>query len=193
MRFSRTAAPGGMVALVIGGLPIPGSANEQISGLSPNTKACRPPSNCGTRGALRRQGELPRGMDGDALSTCTVTLGAHGVKLQVSPPGTPGVPSSIEMGLNGVKMLASAPKSMVQVVETKDFGTVGCSTTKASIAMGKEPATSMFSTACFVVQRRIPHPHADRRRSQTRQLRCRQVARRAGRREEEISGERASR
>lgn len=44
---------------------------------------------------------VPRGLEMEGNSICTVSLAQHMLKLLVSPPGTEGVPTSIKMGLEG--------------------------------------------------------------------------------------------
>ena len=65
------------------------------------------------------------------FSTCNLTIGTHVVRLQVAPPGTPGLATSIAMGPNGAKMMFgdAGSKNLIQLGEIKDFGNVDCYTT----------------------------------------------------------------
>src|SRR5262245_7406886 len=76
-------------------------------GLTTATKACRLMPNAELEAHFgAKPKSTPRGMDGDGLSTCTATFSATNLaKLEVSPPGTAGVPTSIEMGLAGARMI----------------------------------------------------------------------------------------
>jgi hypothetical protein len=96
----------------------------------------------------------PSGINGASLSTCNVMIGGHPVKLQVSPPGAVGVPTSVQTGLlAGTAMLKDAKKGPLQLIETKDFGKVGCFTTKASSDLaGAKAQKPIYATTCFVVE-----------------------------------------
>jgi hypothetical protein len=92
----------------------------------------------------------PQGMDGDS-SVCTVNIGSVAIKLQSSPPGAAGVPTSIQQGLLGARMmLGEAGQS--PSANTRDFGKVGCLSMKMKTAFGGKPlAKALLTTSCFLV------------------------------------------
>ena len=93
----------------------------------------------------------PHGSDGDS-SICTVNIGGLAVKLQSAPPGTAGVPTSIQQGLIGARMMLGAAKQ-ARRTNTKDFGKVGCLSMKMVKAFdGKPLAKPLLTTSCFLVE-----------------------------------------
>ncbi len=87
------------------------------------------------------------GTDGDSLSICTVTFGANTARLESALRGTAGLPTSIPMGLEGVKAMLTGSKGL-HLVETKDFGRVDCYSTKLSGVGGSSEV--FYSTVCFI-------------------------------------------
>jgi hypothetical protein len=93
----------------------------------------------------------PYGADGES-SVCTANIGGLAIKLQSSPPGTAGVPTSIQQGLVGFRMmLAEAGQS--PETNTRDFGNVGCMSLKMTKGFdGKLLAKPLFTASCFLVE-----------------------------------------
>ncbi len=93
----------------------------------------------------------PRGMDGE-YSICMVNIGGLAVKLQSSPPGAAGVPTTIAQGLMGARlMLAEARQS--SRTNTMDFGDVGCLSMKMKKGFDDKPlARPLLATSCFLVE-----------------------------------------
>jgi hypothetical protein len=93
----------------------------------------------------------PNGTDGET-STCTVNIGSLAVKLQSAPQGTSGVPSSIQQGLMGARMMLAGAKQAPET-NTKDFGKVGCLSMKMTKGFdGKPLAKPLLTTSCFLVE-----------------------------------------
>src|SRR5262245_2023810 len=138
-----------MPITLLTGIAVALAAAVQVPGLSSDTKACRLMPNAELEAHFgAKPKSAPRGMDGDGLSTCTATVSAKNLdKLEVSPPGQVGVPTSIEMGLGAARMILGSNKGPLQLIDAKDFGNVGCFSSKATV----KPQPPVFSTACFVV------------------------------------------
>lgn len=93
----------------------------------------------------------PRGTDGSALSICTVTIAGQAVKVSSSPPGTAGVPSSVQQGLAAMQGITSSSKDGPKP-EAKDYGDVGCARITTTTGFDKKPlAKPIYSTSCFQV------------------------------------------
>jgi hypothetical protein len=93
------------------------------------------------------------GMDGEGMSICTVNIGKQVVKVQSAPPGTPGLPTSLQVALGSVTMMLGSTKG-VENLGTKDFGKVGCATMKATgagLGIGPKDQPPVYTTTCFVV------------------------------------------
>jgi hypothetical protein len=100
---------------------------------------------------------VPGGLQlpGQADSTCGVNLARTTIKLQAAPPGTEGVPTSIQMGLAGAMLLSgdAGKDHMWSKPETKDLGNVGCIKVSMQQGFGGKPlATPIPSATCFLVQ-----------------------------------------
>lgn len=94
----------------------------------------------------------PRGSDGQALSQCTVTINGRLVKIQSAPPGTPGLPTTVQQGLKAIDAIATDAKLGGKSVptESRDFGSVGCGTQTLTGLQGMK--SSFYSTTCFRFQ-----------------------------------------
>jgi hypothetical protein len=93
----------------------------------------------------------PHGFDGEP-SVCTANIGGLAIKLQSAPAGTEGVPTSIQQGLMGARlMLGEARQS--PGANTKDFGNIGCLRMKMTKAFdGKPLARALLTSSCFLVE-----------------------------------------
>ncbi len=93
----------------------------------------------------------PHGIDGES-SICSANIGGYAIKLQSAAPGTPGVPTSISLGLAGARMMLGQAKQKPDE-NTKDFGNVGCMSMKMTRGFdGKPLAKRLFTTSCFLVE-----------------------------------------
>jgi hypothetical protein len=93
----------------------------------------------------------PHGVDGES-SVCTVNIGGLAIKLQSAPPGTNGVPASIQQGLVGARMMLGQARQSPQT-NTKDFGKVGCLSMKMTKGFDGKPLVKPLLTAsCFLVE-----------------------------------------
>jgi hypothetical protein len=87
-------------------------------------------------------------MDSESLSTCTVTVNGRVAKLQSSPPGTVGVPRSIQEGFMGLSML-----SKMGEIQTKDYGKIGCGTVSITKDLDRKTLVKpLYSTTCFLIE-----------------------------------------
>ena len=93
----------------------------------------------------------PHGFDGDS-SVCTVNIGGLAIKLQSAVPGTAGLPTSIQQGLAGARMMLGAARQSAGT-KTRDFGKVGCMNLKMTKGFdGKALAKPLLTTSCFLVE-----------------------------------------
>lgn len=94
-----------------------------------------------------------RGVDGGALSICRVMVGEYEVRLSSSPPGTPGIPTSIQQGFLGITMVGKGEANAFGTPpETKDFGNVGCVRLKFTKDLaGRALPKPNFVTTCFLI------------------------------------------
>ena len=93
----------------------------------------------------------PHGFDGDS-SVCTVNIGGLAIKLQSAVPGTAGLPTSIQQGLVGARMMLGAARQSARA-KTRDFGKVGCMNLKMTKGFdGKALARPLLTTSCFLVE-----------------------------------------
>ena len=93
----------------------------------------------------------PHGFDGDS-SVCTVNIGGLAIKLQSAAPGTAGVPTSIQQGLVGARMMLGVARQSTGT-KTRDFGKVGCMNLKMTRGFdGKPLARPLLTTSCFLVE-----------------------------------------
>jgi hypothetical protein len=93
----------------------------------------------------------PHGFDG-ASSVCTVNIGGLAIKLQSAPPGTEGVPTSIQQGLMGARFMLGEARQSAEA-NTRDFGNIGCLRMKMKKAFdGKPLAKPLLTSSCFLVE-----------------------------------------
>ena len=93
----------------------------------------------------------PHGFDGDS-SICTVNIGRLAIKLQSATPEAAGLPTSIQQGLAGARMMLGAAKQSAATM-TRDFGKVGCMNLKMTKGFdGKALAKPLFTTSCFQIE-----------------------------------------
>jgi hypothetical protein len=93
----------------------------------------------------------PHGTDGES-SVCTANIGGLAIKLQSAPPGTTGVPTSIQQGLMGARLMLGEAKQSAEA-NTKDYGKVGCLSMKMTKGFdGKPLAKPLLTTSCFLVE-----------------------------------------
>jgi hypothetical protein len=91
----------------------------------------------------------PNGIDGDS-SVCTANIGGLAIKLQSAPPGTAGVPTSIQQGLMGARLMLGEAR---QSPATKDYGKIGCLSMKMTKGFdGKPLAKPLLTVSCFLVE-----------------------------------------
>ncbi len=93
----------------------------------------------------------PHGIDGEP-SICTVNIKGLAVKVQSAAPGAAGLPTSIQQGLLGARLMLTEAKQSPRK-NTKDFGKVGCLRMKIKAGFdGKPLAKPLLSTSCFMVE-----------------------------------------
>jgi hypothetical protein len=93
----------------------------------------------------------PHGFDGES-SVCTANIGGLAIKLQSAPPGTEGVPTSIQQGLMGARLMLGEARQSAKA-NTKDFGNIGCLRMKMKKAFGGKPlAKPLLTSSCFLVE-----------------------------------------
>jgi hypothetical protein len=93
----------------------------------------------------------PHGSDGES-SVCTVNIGGLAIKLQSAPPGTIGLPTSIQQALVGARMMSGAAKQSPET-KTRDFGKIACLGMKMTKGFdGKPLAKPLFTASCFLVE-----------------------------------------
>jgi hypothetical protein len=93
----------------------------------------------------------PHGFDGDS-SVCTVNIGGLAIKLQTAVPGTAGLPTSIQQGLVGARMMLGAARQSAGT-KTRDFGKIGCLNLKMTKGFdGRALAQPLLTTSCFLVE-----------------------------------------
>jgi hypothetical protein len=117
----------------------------------PGAKACQLMPTSDLEASYSGKVTNPHGSDGDS-STCTVNIGGVAVKLQSTAPGMGGVPTSIEQGLMGARMMLGVAKQSPKT-NTKDFGRIGCLSIKMKKGFdGKPLAKPLLTTSCFLVE-----------------------------------------
>jgi len=122
--------------------------SAQVPGLNPNAKACALLPTAALEAAYGGKAGTPHGTDGESLSICSVTVNSRVAKLQSSPPGTVGVPRSIQEGFMGLSMLAKMGE-----IQTKDCGKIGCGTVTMAKDLDRKPlAKPLYSTTCFLIE-----------------------------------------
>jgi len=147
----RQTATTAILAIALAFVAGPHSLAAQTSPYyGPNAKACKlmPSSDLE---ASYGQVTNPHGIDGDS-SVCTVNIGGLAIKLQSAPPGTAGVPTSIQQGLAGARLMLGEAKQSPET-STKDFGRVGCLSLKMTKGFdGKPLAKPLLTSSCFLVE-----------------------------------------
>jgi hypothetical protein len=117
----------------------------------PNAKACKLMPTSDLEASFGGKVTNPHGFDGDS-SVCTVNIGGLAIKLQSAPPGTTGVPNSIQQGLMGARLMLGEAKQSPES-NTKDYGKVGCLGMKMTKGFdGKALAKPLLTTSCFLVE-----------------------------------------
>jgi hypothetical protein len=115
----------------------------------PNAQACKVMPTADLEATYGGKVTNPHSMDRDS-SICTVNIGGLAVKLQSAPPGTGGLPTSVQQGLRGARMMLGEAK---QETNTRDFGKVGCLSMKMTKGFdGKPLAKPLFTASCFLVE-----------------------------------------
>jgi hypothetical protein len=117
----------------------------------PNAKACQLMPTSDLEASFGGRVTNPHGFDGDS-SVCTVNIGGLAIKLQSAPPGTAGVPTSIQQGLAGARLMLGEARQSPET-NTKDYGKVGCLSMKMTKGFdGKPLAKPLLTTSCFLVE-----------------------------------------
>jgi hypothetical protein len=121
--------------------------SAQVPGLNPNAKACALLPTAALEAAYGGKAGTPHGTDGESLSICSVTVNSRVAKLQSSPPGTVGVPRSIQEGFMGLSMLAKMGEFRPKITERS---AAGLTMTKD---LDRKPlAKPLYSTTCFLIE-----------------------------------------
>jgi hypothetical protein len=116
----------------------------------PEAKACKLMPTADLEARFGGTVTNPQGSDGDS-SICTVNIHGLAIKLESAPPGMAGVPTSVQQGLQGARMMLGEAKQSPQT-NIKDFGKVGCLNMKMTKAFDGKPLTKpLLSTSCFLV------------------------------------------
>jgi hypothetical protein len=117
----------------------------------PNARACKLMPTPDLEASFGGKVTHPHGMDGDS-SVCAVNIGGLAIKLQSAPPGTAAVPTSIQQGLMGARlMLGEARQS--PATNTRDYGKIGCLSMKMTKGFdGKPLAKPLLTVSCFLVE-----------------------------------------
>ena len=110
---------------------------------SSKSRACGQLPIAALESALGAKAGAPAGSDQDKFSSCRVTVGGANVKLEYHQAGQPGLPSDVKMGLAGATAMMSGGD--IKLIESKDFGDIGC--LQAAIAVG---AKGIVETSCFM-------------------------------------------
>ncbi len=117
----------------------------------PNAKACKLMPTSDLEASFGGKVTHPQGFDGDS-SVCTVNIGGLAIKLQSAPPGTAGVPTSIQQGLMGARLMLGEARQSPEA-NTRDYGKVGCLSMKMTKGFdGKPLAKPLLTTSCFLVE-----------------------------------------
>jgi hypothetical protein len=109
---------------------------------SDNSQACRQLPMAALESALGAKPGKPTGSDRDKFSSCRVMVGTANVNLEYHQPGQPGLPFDVKTGIAGAtEMLAS---SDAKILESKDFGNIGCLRSTLSFGGSKSYVTTCF-------------------------------------------------
>lgn len=85
------------------------------------------------------------GSDDSILSVCAANFGSFVAKLESGPHDPAALPPNIAAGLMGVKAMLGSSKQL-QLLDTHDFGRVGCYKTKVSFG-----GETIYSTVCLMM------------------------------------------
>jgi hypothetical protein len=145
---ATTAIVAAAFVLIVG----PRSPAAQVSPTSAaDTKPCKLMPTPDLEAAYGGKVTNPHGLDGDS-SVCTVNIGGLAIRLQSAAPGTTGVPTSIQQGLVGARMMLGAAKQSA-ATKTRDFEKLGCLNLKMTKGFnGKALARPLLTTSCFLVE-----------------------------------------
>jgi hypothetical protein len=117
----------------------------------PNAKACKLMPTPDLEATFGGKITNPNGIDGDS-SVCTANIGGLAIKLQSAPPGTAGVPTSIQQGLMGARLLLGEGRQS-PATNTKDYEKIGCLSMKMTKGFdGKPLAKPLLTVSCFLVE-----------------------------------------
>jgi hypothetical protein len=117
----------------------------------PNAKACKLMPTSDLEASYGGKVTNPHGFDDDS-SVCTVNIGGLAIKLQSALPGTAGVPTSIQQGLMGARLMLGEARQSPET-NTKDYGKVGCLSIKMTKGFdGKPLAKPLLTSSCFLVE-----------------------------------------
>jgi hypothetical protein len=117
----------------------------------PDAKACKLMPASDLEASFGGKVTNPHGFDGDS-SVCTVNIGGLAIKLQSAPPGTTGVPTSVQQGLMGARLMLGEAKQSPET-NTRDYGKVGCLNMKMTKGFdGKALAKPLLTTSCFLIE-----------------------------------------
>jgi hypothetical protein len=116
-----------------------------------NAKACKLMPTPDLEASYGGKVTNPHGFDGES-SVCTMNIGGLAIKLQSAPPGTEGVPTSIQQGLMGARLMLGEVRQSAEA-NIKDFGKIGCLRMKMTKAFdGKPLAKPLLTSSCFLVE-----------------------------------------
>lgn len=117
----------------------------------PNAKACQLMPTSDLEASFGGKVTNPHGFDSDS-SVCTLNIGGLAIKLQSAPPGTAGVPTSIQQGLGGARLMLGEARQSPET-NTKDYGKVGCLSMKMTKGFdGKPLAKPLLTSSCFLIE-----------------------------------------
>lgn len=123
----------------------------QVPPADANAKACMLMPTSELEATYGGKATKPRGFDGDS-SICTVNIGDLAIKLQSAEPGTAGVPTSIQQGLVGARLMLGEA-GQYSKANVQDFGRVGCLRMKMTKGFdGKALAKPLLTSSCFLVE-----------------------------------------
>jgi hypothetical protein len=117
----------------------------------PNAKACKLMPTSDLEASFGGKVTNPHGFDGDS-SVCTANIGGLAIKLQSAPAGTAGVPTSVQQGLMGARLMLGDARQSPET-NTRDYGRVGCLNMKMTKGFDRKPlAKPLLTTSCFLVE-----------------------------------------
>jgi hypothetical protein len=117
----------------------------------PNAKACKLMPTSDLEARFGGKVTNPHGFDGDS-SVCTANIGGLAIKLQSAPAGTAGVPTSVQQGLMGARLMLGDARQSPET-NTRDYGRVGCLNMKMTKGFDRKPlAKPLLTTSCFLVE-----------------------------------------